>query len=104
MAKLILQPKPTFDAKVMIPVPGAGFEAVNFTFKHRTRTELQTFVKGLGDHDSDAAMVMDIASGWELADSFNLTNVEALAENYIAAPGAILETYLDQLARNREKK
>lgn len=103
MAKLTLQPKPTFEAKVGIPAAGAGVLPVVFTFKHRTRTELKSFVAGLGDFASDGELIMAMASGWDLADPFTLANVELLVENFVASPTAILDTYLDELARGREK-
>lgn len=103
MAKLTLQPKPTFDASVGIPAAGAGVVPVVFTFRHRTRAELKTFVAGLGDFASDAELIMAMASGWDLADPFNAANVTLLVVNYVASPAAILDKYLDELARGREK-
>ena len=62
MAKLTLQPKPTFEAKVGIPAAGAGVLPVVFTFKHRTRTELKNFVAGLGDFASDGGCGADVGN------------------------------------------
>ena len=103
MAKLILQPKPTFEASVAIPAAGAGLIPVSFTFRHRTRAELKTFVAGLGDYANDTDLVMAMAIGWDLSDAFTSQNVELLVENYVGAPTAILEKYLDELARGRAK-
>ena len=49
MAKLKLNPEPTFRAKVLVPVAGAAPVAVDFSFKYRTRSELREFVKSLAD-------------------------------------------------------
>lgn len=102
MAKLKLNPDPTFSAEVEIPVPGKAPVAVSFTFKHRTRDELDEFLKRAVDL-RDAALIMEVASGWELADAFTVENVTALVQNYIASPGAVFEKYLTELTKAREK-
>ena len=103
MGKLLLQPAPTFQAPVLIPVAGAEPARVIFTFRHRTRSELRAFVAGLGDYASDADLIQAMSTGWDLADVWTPANVELLVENHVAAPSAILDVYLDQLARGREK-
>jgi len=103
MGKLILQPAPTFQAPVRIPVPGADAATVVFTFKHRTRSELKAFVDGLANFANDAEMIQAIATAWDLTDVWTPDNVALLVESYVAAPGVILDVYLDQLARGREK-
>lgn len=102
MPKLKLNPDPTFKAKVGIPVPGAGLDFVEFTFKHRTRDELDSFLK-TADELRDAALIMEVASGWELVEAFTTENVTRLVQNYIASPQAVFQAYLDELTRAREK-
>jgi hypothetical protein len=102
MAKLQLKPNPTFRAKVAIPVAGGDAVDVEFTFKHRTRDELQKFIDdGASVEAEDRILAM--AESWDLSDPFSRENVAALAQNYIAAPMAIFETYLDELVKARRK-
>lgn len=100
MAKLKLQPDPTFRAKVGIPVAGGDAVEVEFTFKHRTREGLDKFIAEAKDMpDPDAIMAM--ASAWELEDAFTKDNVTQLAQNYIGAPRAIFDKYVDELVNAR---
>lgn len=102
MAKLKLQPNPTFTAKVAIHVPGEEPAEVEFTFKHRNREELKSFAAGMKDRE-DVDIIMDMASGWELADAFTKDAVALLVANYFAAPDAIFQAYLQELTRAKEK-
>ena len=103
MAKLTLKAKPTFKARVAIPAPGEDeFEPLEFTFKHRTRDEIDEFCKSAGEL-RDAALIMAIASGWELADEFNEKNLNDFSQDYIMAPNAIFQKYLDELVKARAK-
>jgi hypothetical protein len=102
MAKLTLKAAPTFKAKVGIPVPGSSPVAVEFTFKHRTKSELEEFVKsraGVDDIDS----VMDMAEGWELAEAFDREAVAILLDNYAGAALALYIAYVDELLQAKRK-
>lgn len=104
MAKLRLEPNPTFDYAVAIPVPGGDPVRVRFTFKHRSRTAALAWVESLKETEStDVDQVMAVASGWELDDAFTRENVEALCENYGGASRAILDVYMRELRGAREK-
>jgi hypothetical protein len=104
---------PTFKAKVGIPLAGGGEEKVEFTFRHRTRSVLAEWIKGLDPKEGDAEAseeakrvtdidrVLEMAVGWELAEEFNAQNVGILLDNYLGASVAIFHTYLSELARNR---
>lgn len=102
MAKLTLDPNPTFDYPVSIPRPGLDPVAVRFTFRHRGLRDVQDWLKAL-DGREDADIVMDMASGWELDDAFTRENVAALCDNYGGASRAIYDTYLRELRGAREK-
>lgn len=102
MAKLKLIPDPTFQAKVAIPVAGKGEVDLVFTFKHRTRSEMQAFLAQHQELD-DVKLVTGCASGWELADEFNDANVAEFASQYIAGPSAVFETYCAELIGARRK-
>lgn len=108
--KLTLVPEPEFKAPVPIPVPGQGVVNVEFTFKYRTRDELQRFAAKCDperpeyDKDyQDHQMVMDAAKGWELADAFTEENVKEFCRQYIAGPAAVFDTYVMEMTGARLK-
>lgn len=103
MAKLKLQPDPTFKAKVPVAVAGAAPAPVEFTFKHRTRQEMDRFLSAVKDMEDDVEMILAMTTGWDLADDFNEMNVRQLVDSYIQAPAAIFDTYLQELSGNRRK-
>lgn len=102
MAKLKLNPEPTFKAKVAIPVPGAQAADVEFVFKHRTREQFADWLKSLEDKEKVPA-VMEIAMGWDLDDPFNAETVGQLLSQYIGAFQPILEKYMDELVQAKQK-
>lgn len=102
MAKLKLKPDPTFKAHVAIQAAGSGVDPVEFTFKHRTRDEMDVFMKASPDL-RDAALIMEMASGWELVEAFTAENIATLVQNYITAPQTIFEKYVDELVKARTK-
>lgn len=96
MAKLNLKAQPTFQHPVGIPVAGGDPVPVMFTFRHRTKAQLQEFVdsrKGKDDVDTTLEMV----EGWDLADDFTRANLKEMLENYGGAALAIFHVYCDQL-------
>lgn len=102
MAKLQLVAAPTFPATVQIPVAGGPSEPVVFTFKHRVRAALAEFQAGVADR-ADRDIVLDMASGWDLAEPFTPANVETLLDNRLGAGTAIYATYIDELTRHKAK-
>lgn len=102
--KFSLTAKPTFAAVVPIPVPGDLAADVLFTFKGRTREQLQGFMESTRDTERlKLDIVMDMVAGWELEDPFDREHVEKLLENYLGAYQAIYETYLRELTEARAK-
>jgi hypothetical protein len=102
MAKLKLQANPSFVCKVLIPVAGGEPEELVFTFKHRTKSGMDEFIKSRTDK-SDTESIMDMATAWDLDDAFSADNLEALCQNYIAAPLEIYRAYIDELTKARIK-
>lgn len=97
--KFSLEPKPTFEASVLIPIPGARPESVKFTFKHRDRTAYREWFDSLAEGGrEDEDVVFEIASGWELEDPFDRESVGKLIANYIGSARAIIETYIRELS------
>lgn len=102
MVKLTLKANPTFRAKVGIPVAGGAPISVDFTFKHRTKSELDKFMKSRGDV-SDVDTVMDMVEGWELEEKFDREGVELLLENYAGAALALYLAYIEELLQAKRK-
>jgi hypothetical protein len=102
MAKLSLNAKPVFQAKVGIPVAGGDAVEVLFNFKHRTKTQLEEFIKSRAKQ-SDTDSFMEMVEGWELEDEFTKENVEKLLENYIGAALETFRVYVDELVQARLK-
>jgi len=103
MARLSLNPAPTFKAKVGIPVPGADPAPVECTFKYRTRTELTAWLKDSDPKQADPDLLMDLLLGWDLDDTFNAENVARLCDAYPGAGLAIYGAYLTELRGVRAK-
>lgn len=98
MTKLSINAKPTFTADVEIPVHGAGPEKVKMTFKHRTKDEIDEFIK-TREGKTDTETFMDMVSGWEFAEEFNPKSVEVMLQNYIGAGLATYKTYIDEIVK-----
>lgn len=102
MGKLSLIANPTFKSKVGIPVAGEESVDVLVTFKHRTKTALDEFIKSRADQ-SDVDSFMAMVSGWDLIDEFNKENVEILLENHIGAALAVYRSYVEELLASKIK-
>ncbi len=102
MARLALNAAPTFQAKVGIPVAGGDAVDVLFTFKHRTKKQLDEFVQSRADK-TDAESFLDMVLGWDLEDPFTPGNAELLLDNYIGAAVATYRAYLKALVEGKQK-
>ena len=101
MAKFKLIADPTFVSKVPIPVAGEAPIEIKFTFKHRTKDELEQFAKDR-INKSDVETVMEMATGWELDDEFNADNVQMLLQNRIGSGLAAYNVYLSELYKHKQ--
>lgn len=99
-AKFKLEAAPTFDAVVDIPVHGAEPAKVKFTFRHRTRDELDAFYKAAGERTVDES-VLAVVAGWELDDELNAESVAKLTQNYMGAGPAITDAYIHAMLQAR---
>ena len=102
MAKLKLIANPTFKFIVGIPVAGGEPAPVEMIFKHRTKTELDEFIKTRADK-TDAESFTDMVVGWDLEDTFSAASVDTLLENYAGAGLATFRVYIDQLIQAKLK-
>ena len=98
MAKIKLQPNPTFKAPVAIHVPGGDDAKVTFEFRHRDRDAIKKFSADIGELD-DVGIVKLACVGWELDDAFTDDNIKLLLDNYISAARSIVATYYDELLK-----
>jgi len=104
--KFSLTVSPTFEATVAIPVPGKAAADVVFTFKHRDRTSFRELMDSLSEQNedrSDADLVLDIASGWDLDEPFDAEHVGQLLDRYIGSGAAILNAYINEQTGVRRK-
>lgn len=102
MTKLKLNPSPTFESVVDIPLHGGGSVPVKFRFKHCTRAALKEFIETVKDR-ADIDNVLEMASGWDLVDEFNRENLSMLLENYSGAGREIFNKYVDEITQSRIK-
>lgn len=100
MARLKLNPDPTFFSKVEVPVPG-GTAEVGCTFKYRDREDLAKWVEATKDA-GDAEVLIDCMSGWDLDDEFNAESAKRLCSSYPGASYAIVARYVRELAGIRQ--
>ena len=106
-----IAPAPTFDAEVLLTVPGAPERAaLALTFRHRGRKALRDWIDRAKSAASDAAYLGEVIEGWkgvEDADGRPLPySAEALAQlldAYPASGAELFDQYLDALTRAREK-
>jgi len=107
--KLPLIPPPTFTTTVNIPLHGtAGSAPVVFTFKHRTKSALESFLREAGDSSENDVvtyqqdLILKMAEGWDLDDEFTPDNVTQLVQAYGGAASAVLDAYVSELTGNRK--
>jgi hypothetical protein len=102
MAKLKLNPEPTFKGKVQIPVHGGADAEVEFTFRHRSTDDLADWMKALEGRNK-ADLILEMALGWDLTDPFNADSVKTLLSNYAGSFDRVLEKYLAEMLQAKEK-
>lgn len=105
-SKFTLAVAPTFAATVAIPVPGKGTADVVMTFKHRDRTSFRELMENLqqpNEERTEADLVMDIASGWDLDEPFDQEHVTQMVERFIGSGDAILSVYISEQTGARRK-
>lgn len=98
-----IKANPTFRVKVKIPEPGGTTMPLDLEFKHRTKTELETWANKEETKDkTNVDWLMDIIVGWHDVDApFSRDNLDAVLENYLGAALAIRTAYLDELTGAR---
>ena len=100
MAKLKLNPDPTFRKGVEVPVPGGSAE-INCEFKYRDRDEVEAWWTK-NENASAAEVVLDCVVSWDLDDELTAENVKLLCKRYPQAGHQIIHQYLRDLAGIRQ--
>lgn len=98
-----IQPNPTFQATVKIPVPGGKTEGLVLVFKHKTRDETADFFSRAASYKGkDAKLMLEIIDGWQGVDAdFSEDALMRLLQNYHGATKAIFDAYLEELGQAR---
>lgn len=103
MAKLKLVANPTFKAKVAIPVAGSAPVPVEFTFKHRTKAQLDEFIKSR-EKAADVDSFIEMVEAWDIeGEEYTKEAVETFLQNYIGAALATYRAYVDELVQAKVK-
>lgn len=101
---LKLKANPTFKATVKIPAPGGESFDVEFTFRHKTRAGLHTFLFDDHPNRGDVDAVLEIAEAWAGVDGdFGRESLEVMFQEYHAAAGEIVRAYAQELTQARAK-
>ncbi|HEY1138774.1 MAG TPA: phage tail assembly chaperone [Lysobacter sp.] len=100
MARLKLNPDPTFKAKVAVPVPG-GSADIECTFKYRDRDQMKAWIDETAE-SADVDVLMDSLVAWDLEDTFDRDNVERLCTKFPGAAREIVHRYLRELSGIRQ--
>ncbi len=106
-----LQPNPTFEAQIAIPVPGGGEDKIKFKFKRLGRKalrglfeELNSKTDGEVSEVDETEILLKVVEGWSGVDAeFNAENLATLCDNYPGAIGAILGSYSSKMVGVQEK-
>lgn len=103
-AKISIVADATFVAPVSIHRPGKDAVDIDFTFKHRTKPELDKFRKEMEvKKPGDVEYVMLLASGWELDEDWSKKNLATFFSNYHTAAIAITQVYFEELRGAKRK-
>ena len=102
-----LQPNPTFEASITIPVPGGTEGKIKFKFKRLGKKALRDLFASLqeeGNEREDADVIGDIVEGWSGVDTeFSKEALETLCDAYPGATTAIILGYNKEMLEGKVK-
>lgn len=127
MAKIKLGARPTsFKKLIKVPMLDGTEATVEVQYVYRTRTEFGAFVDAMfakagvepasqaeedvkfslesalaKTRDTNAGYIMEIASGWNLDEEFNVENVRQLCDELPGAALAIIDSYRVAVSEGR---
>lgn len=99
-----LEHENTFDGDVVIPLPGNNkSKTLSLTFKWLGKTDRMTYLKSVqGKEDVEA--LSEIVLDWKNVDlEFNNDNFAKLLDNYSNSGLAIINYWIDETGRAKEK-
>lgn len=98
-----LNPDPTFEAPVVIAVPGKPAAKLRLIFRHKTRDEAKAFFERAANSDEkESTQLLEIVAGWVDVDAeFSEVALGQLLQNYHSAAQAIFEAYTGALTQAR---
>lgn len=103
---LKLNPQPTFNAPAMITVPGQDEPVkIGVTWRHKSRAELEEWLKGLSTRRDDE-MLAEVMAGWDESDidaPYSADALRALLNNYPRAAVDLMTAYSKALYEGRAK-
>jgi hypothetical protein len=91
---------PTFKANVGLPQAGGPNVDVSFTFKYRTKKELDAFDASI-EGKSNVEVILDMAEGWGFDEPFTAENIEEMLQRSIGSGVAIHQKYKSELVKVR---
>lgn len=98
-----LDPKPTFQATVQITLPGGESLPLPVIFRHKTKTQLQAWLRDTSQGDMEMALDVIESVPDKGADQPLTAFLEQLFENYPAAALDVYLTYRRELTQSRVK-
>lgn len=109
--RLCINPNPTFAADVPLSMPGGQVATLRLQFKHKTRPQLNEWLKSFTDESLDHERLAEVIEDWpsgpvDAAGKPVAYSSEALAQLCTDYPGvgiAIHQIYLRELTDNRAK-
>ncbi|MCY1444079.1 Phage tail assembly chaperone [compost metagenome] len=100
--KFSLKAAPTFKNAVELPIHGGESAVVVIEFKHRTRAELDEWIKEI-QGKTDAEVLAGCVVGWDLDDKCEAESFALLTQNYAGAGHVISKAYTDEIVQTRRK-
>ncbi len=102
--KLKLVPDAIFEKLVHVPVAGeAQPREIVFNFKYKSVSERDKLLQDFESFDDVVEPLMEIIDGWDLDEVFSQQNLKLLIDNYDGLMFLILQAYVFELTKAREK-
>lgn len=101
-----LQPNPTFEANITIPIGGGQEGKIKFKFKRLGKKALRELFASLQDNEDrdDAEVISEIVEGWSGVDTdFSRDALDTLCDAYPGAAFAIISGYNKELLEGKVK-
>lgn len=100
--KFTLDADPTYKLAVLIPRLGLPSAELQVIFKARSPEEMAALDKKFRDKQpSDLAVVLEVASGWELPNAFNEESIKTVLEKHPGFAAAVVKAYFAEYERVR---